>query len=89
MKAGNFYSSTGATIHHVEVTDGDIIVEADPALGIMLGGAGTVRQYVRGDNITRAVFDRSMFQSAFFRVIVVRADGKRAWTSPIWLDEFD
>ena len=89
MKAGDFYASTGAEIHNVEVTDRDIIVEADPAIGIMLGGAGTVRQYVRGDSITRAVFNRAMFEGGFFRVIVVRADGKHAWTSPIWLDEFE
>ena len=49
MKAGHYYASTGATIRNVEITDTEIIVETDPAIGIMLGGAGTVRQYVRGD----------------------------------------
>ena len=88
IKAGQFYASTGAEIHRVEVTEREIVVEADPASGIMLGGAGTVRQYIRGDGITRAVFTRSMFEGGFFRVIVVRADGKHAWSSPIWLDDF-
>ncbi len=87
MKAGHYYASTGATIRNVEITNTEIIVETDPAIGIMLGGAGTVRQYVRGDGLTRAAFQRSMFQPAFFRVIVIRADGKKAWSSPIWLDE--
>ena len=87
MKAGHYYASTGATIRNVEITDTEIIVEADPAIGIMLGGAGTIRQYVRGDGLTQATFQRSLFQSAFFRVIVVQANGKKAWSSPIWLDE--
>jgi len=87
MKAGQYYASTGAVIRNVEITDREIVVETDPAIGIMLGGAGTVRQYVRGDGLTRAVFDRSLFQRAFFRVIVIQANGKKAWSSPVWLDE--
>ena len=87
MKAGHYYASTGAVIRNVAITETEIIVETDPAVGIMLGGAGTVRQYVRGDGLTRAVFTRSLFQAAFFRVIVIQANGKKAWSSPIWLDE--
>ncbi len=87
MKAGHYYASTGAAIRDVEITDTEIIVETDPAIGIMLGGAGTVRQYVRGDGLTRAAFTRALFQPAFFRVIVIQADGKKAWSSPIWLNE--
>ncbi len=87
MKAGHYYASTGATILNVEITDTEIIVETDGAIGIMLGGAGTVRQYVRGDGLTRAAFSRALFQPAFFRVIVIRGDGRKAWSSPIWLDE--
>ncbi|HYI24992.1 MAG TPA: hypothetical protein VD767_06235 [Thermomicrobiales bacterium] len=88
MKAGNYYSSTGATIRNVEVTPTEIIVETDPAIGIMLGGPGTVRQYVRGEDLTRATFTRSMFQRGFFRVIVIEDYRRKAWSSPIWLDEF-
>jgi hypothetical protein len=28
-----------------------------------------------------------MFEQSFFRTIVVQANGKKAWTSPIWPDE--
>ena len=87
MKAGHYYSSTGATIRNVEITETEIIVETDPAIGIMLAGAGTARQYVRGDGLTRAAFSRAMFEQTFFRAIVVQANGKKAWTSPIWPDE--
>ena len=89
MKAGHYYASTGAVIREVAITDREIVVETDPAIGIMLGGAGTVRQYVRGNGLTRAAFQRSMFESDFFRVIVIQANGKKAWSSPVWLDELE
>lgn len=87
MKAGHYYASTGAVIRNVEITGTEIVVETNPAIGIMLGGAGTIRQYVRGDGLTRAVFQRSLFERAFFRVNVIQANGRKAWSSPIWLDE--
>ena len=84
LKRGHYYASTGPEIRNVTLTSREIIVECDPAVGVMLGGAGTLRRYVRGDGITRAAFPLAPFADAFFRVIVVRADGKHAWTSPIW-----
>lgn len=87
LKAGDYYASTGAEIHNVVVTSHEIVVECSPAVGIMVGGAGTARNYRRGDDMTRATFPRAMFADAFFRVIVEQKDGKKAWTSPIWLGD--
>jgi len=87
LKAGHYYASTGAEIHNVAITSHEIVVECSPAVGVMLGGIGTVRNYKRGDNITCASFPRAMFDDAFFRVNVVQADGKKAWTSPVWLTD--
>ena len=84
LKAGHYYSSTGPRIHNVCITASEIVVECDPAVGIMLGGRGTIRNFVRGDGLTRASFPFHMFRSAFFRVTVVTADGRKAWTNPIW-----
>jgi len=42
---------------------------------------------VRGDGLTRVSFPLHMFRSAFFRVTVVTADGGKAWTNPVWLDD--
>jgi hypothetical protein len=87
LKAGHYYASTGAEIYNVAITSHEIVVECSPAIGVMLGGAGTARSYQRGDGITRASFPRSLFESAFFRVNIIQADGKKAWTSPIWFDD--
>lgn len=89
LKRGHYYASTGPEIHNVTLTTREIVVECDPAVGVMLGGAGTIRRYVRGDGITRAAFPLAPFADAFFRVIVVRVDGKHAWTSPIWPNDPD
>jgi hypothetical protein len=85
MKRGDYYASTGAEIHTVIVTSHEVVVECSPAVGVMLGGAGTARSYKRGDDLTRVAFPRTLFDNAWFRVIVVQADGRKAWTSPIWL----
>lgn len=89
LKRGQYYASTGPEIQDVRILASEIVVECDPAVGVMLGGAGTVRNYVRGERITRAAFPLAPFADAFFRVIVVRADGKHAWTSPIWPNDVD
>jgi len=89
LKRGHYYASTGPEIRNVTLTSREIVVECDPADGVMLGGTGTVRRYVRGDGITRAAFPLAPFADAFFRVIVVRADAKHAWTSPIWPSDPD
>lgn len=89
LKRGHYYASTGPEIHNVTFTSHEIVVECDPAVGVMLGGAGTIRRYVRGEGITRASFPMAPFADAFFRVIVVRADTKHAWTSPIWPRDTD
>lgn len=87
LKDGQYYASTGPQIHHMEFTDDQIVVECDPAVAIFAGGRGSVKSFERGDSLVRAVFPIGPFQNAFVRITVLTADGKRAWTSPIWLDE--
>ena len=87
LKAGDYYASTGAEILNVVVTSNEIVVESSPAIGIMVAGAGTARNYRRGDHLTRASFPKAMFADAFFRVIIEQKDGRKAWTSPIWLTD--
>jgi hypothetical protein len=89
LKQGNFYSSTGPRIHHIAFTDSEIVVECDPAIAVYAGGRGSIRQYARGDGLTTVRLPISAFLSTFVRITVLDADGNRAWTSPIWLDELN
>ena len=87
MKRGHFYSSTGAEIHNVTVTDREIVVECSAAEVVLAGGYGTTCRWSRSSGMTRATFPRAPFESAFVRITVIDRHGRKAWTSPIWLDE--
>lgn len=88
LKAGRYYSSTGAQLHNVELLPRDrLVVECSPAAQIfVLGdGAGALRR-VNGAGLTGAEFDLSELESRWLRVTVRDAAGGRAWTNPVWLD---
>src|SRR5690606_3940314 len=87
MKQGHFYSSTGAEIHNVVITEHEIVVECSPAEVVMVGGYGTTCRWSRSSGMTRATFPRAPFESAYARITVIDGHGRKAWTSPIWLDE--
>lgn len=87
LKLGRFYASTGPEIHNVAIENDEIVVACSPASAIMVGGRGSVKLFSRGDGLTEARFPIGPFSSAFARVTVIDANGKKAWTSPLWLDE--
>ena len=86
LKAGRYYSSQGPEIHAVEVGEGGMIVACSPAPAVFLGGRGTARARVLGKGITECELPLAPFVGSHFRVTVVDAVGKRAWTNPVWLD---
>jgi hypothetical protein len=89
LKTGDFYSSQGPEIHDVAIDSeqGRITVTCSPAAAIHVVGRGAVNRYARAEGITEAEFPLAPFAAHYFRVTVVDADGKRAWTNPVWLDE--
>lgn len=92
LKDGMFYSSTGPQIHNLTFTDDEIVVECDPAIAVFVTGRGSIRQFRRDDEhhqLTEVRVPISPFINAWCRVTVLADGGKRAWTSPIWLDELN
>ncbi|MCO5216623.1 MAG: CehA/McbA family metallohydrolase [Thermomicrobiales bacterium] len=89
LKRGHFYSSNGPRIHHIELTGSEIVIECDPAIAIYAGGRGSIREFTRGDGLTKVRLPVQRFVSAYVRVTVLDAAGQRAWTNPIWLDELN
>lgn len=88
LKAGHYYSSTGAQLHHVAFSGRDkLVVECSPAEQILLTGdrAGVLRG-IRGARLTSATFDLQDLSSRWLRVTVRDDAGGRAWTNPLWLD---
>ncbi|HEU0164638.1 MAG TPA: CehA/McbA family metallohydrolase [Thermomicrobiales bacterium] len=89
LKAGEFYASTGPELVNIEIdaaTD-EIAIETSPVNRIMVTGLGPASARVIGDDLTSARFPLEKFRKAgFVRVAAIDADGKRAWSNPIWLD---
>ena len=86
LKAGHYYSSQGPEIRDVAVEDGSVVVRSSPARAVFLGGRGTARARVLGEGITECEVLLAPFVGSHFRVTVVDAAGRRAWTNPVWLD---
>ena len=89
MKAGRYYSTQGPELRDL-VVDGDrLLVTTSEVYAITLttGGdrwqSGEERHNEDG-KISEAEFDLGPFRGSYCRVTVVDADGKRAWSNPIW-----
>ncbi|MBK9081771.1 MAG: PHP domain-containing protein [Rhizobiales bacterium] len=96
LKRGDYYSSQGPTIESVALDGHMLTVACSPVNAISVMG-GTSRSVTRvGHAIGGGAFDlRKLTQSwlpvqrasAWLRVAVIDAGGRRAWTNPFWPDE--
>ncbi|WP_188907000.1 CehA/McbA family metallohydrolase [Aureimonas endophytica] len=87
MKRGEFYSSRGPTIEHVEIDGAALRVACSPARGVAVVGRGSRGDYVdAGDGrLTEAVLPLERFAGDWCRVVVMDEAGRQAWTNPIHL----
>lgn len=86
LKAGHYYASTGAEVHHVERVGDSLHVECSPAASVWLLGHGAKSASVFGEEITRARLPLERFEGGFARLVIRAVDGTRAWTNSLWLD---
>ena len=89
MKAGRYYSTQGPTIREQVIDSDRLLVKTSEAyaINVTTGGdrwqSGDERHDMNG-RISEAEFDLTPYRGSYCRVIVVDADGKRAWSNPIW-----
>ena len=98
LKAGQFYASQGPRLLDVEVSRDEVQVKCSPVDAIALV-TGTSRAISRiGRHMTEATLEvgeakRQAWADpgaiAWFRIVVIDAAGRRAWTNPIWVDQLD
>src|SRR6185437_3240666 len=98
LKAGQFYASQGPRLIDVEVRRKEVTVVCSPVNSIALV-TGTSRAISRiGRQLTGATLEvEEATRQAWvdpgaipwFRVVVIDAAGRRAWTNPIWVDQLD
>ncbi len=86
LKAGRYYSSQGPEIHDVRIAHGEVKIACSPASGIAITGRGSRNQRIRGAGITEATLSLKRFKDGYLRVTVTDAQGRKAWSNPIWLD---
>jgi hypothetical protein len=87
LKAGRYYSSQGPEIHAIAFGPDEVEVQCSPAAVVTLLGRGSAEEAEFGDGLTSARLPlQLMKRGGYARVVVTDAAGRRAWTSPIWLD---
>jgi len=84
LKAGRFYSSQGPEIHDVQLDGDKVHISCSPAATISAQGRGSKSRHEEGDGLTQAMFEVTRFKDAYMRITVRDAEGRRAWTNPIW-----
>jgi hypothetical protein len=101
LREGRFYSSTGPTIHGLEVDDAGVIVRCSPATSVTLY-AGRQRGarvnagrlgYPFGGSVLERNDDGAIVAARlerprgtpYGRLQVADAAGRRAWTNPLWM----
>lgn len=85
LKAGNYYSSQGPTIENITIADGNVDIACSPAIQIMVVGRASKNQAISGSGMTSARLSLQKFAGDWCRVMVMSADGKLAWSNPIYL----
>jgi len=91
LKAGHFYASQGPRIEDVRVLDGELRIRCTPVQSITaLGGACRTATQL-GRAIIEAAFPLERIREVagargWSRIAVIDADGRRAWTNPLWLE---
>ena len=90
LKAGHYYSSTGADLHDLRIEGDTLTIECSPAEVIIVSGEGSRSQRVMPGPVTGGTVSLAPFRrGGWCRVTVVGTDGGRAWSNPIWLDSID
>jgi len=85
LKAGAYYSTQGPRIDDVHVEDGRVHVVCSPARSVALTGIRGWRSDVAvGEGLEAVTLDLAGLRSPFWRITVSDAEGRRAWTNPVW-----
>jgi hypothetical protein len=85
LKAGHYYASQGPLIHDLRVEADQIEICCSRAAAVMLLGRGSRSEQVLSPSKERVALPSSRFKGDYARAVVVDAQGRRAWSNPIWL----
>ena len=89
LRAGAFYSTQGPRFTSIRVEGTRIEVECTPVAQVRwrtYGSVGFVDYAPDGGSLTRSVLPESFSPRVFVRVELVDANGKRAWSNPVFVE---
>jgi len=94
FRAGHFYASTGPEIHDITMADGQITVRCSPCAAVhaqsnrWIGRSAYAAEALggTGEPITEATLD-VRDEATYVRVTCTDADGRSAWSNPVFLTE--
>jgi len=85
LKQGAMYSTMGPEIHDIEIDDRYVRVRCSAVSAIVLQGQGVGTEEALGESLTQARLPLSRVSgSPWFRITLIDAAGRRAWSNPIW-----
>lgn len=86
LQNGAFYATCGPEIYDFRIEDGICVLECSPVSMIGFHMSRIPHRLVRGENLTRAEWPLSACPNTpYVRAFVRDAEGRRAWTNPIFL----
>ena len=85
LKNGEFYASCGPEIYDFYVEDDKVCINCSPVSQIMLRNFSAPHRMIRGENMTGGQFKLRECCTDYIRAEIVDAQGRRAWTNPIFL----
>lgn len=85
LKNGEFYASCGPEIYDFYVEDGNVCINCSPVSQILIRNFSCPHRMLRGENMTGGQFVLRDCCKGYIRAEIVDAQGRRAWTNPIFL----
>lgn len=86
LKAGQFYASQGPEFDRVQIIDNTVRITCSPVRQIVVSGIGaTYQRFHDGSILDVEAQLPAREKTPYIRITIVDADGRSAWTNPIWL----
>jgi hypothetical protein len=84
LKNGHYYSSQGPTIADIRFEGDAVVIKSSPAFQISIVGRASRNEKLSGTNLMSARFPLSKFDGDWWRVVIIDAAGKIAWSNPFY-----
>jgi hypothetical protein len=84
LKAGHYYSTQAPDILDMAIEGAELVVRTSPANQLILAGRNSLTVNHSGLEITGARLPLSSFKGKWGRLMVLDAEGRCAWSNPMW-----